>query len=182
MASALSFLRRRWWLVALGLVVAAGAALAVESLTDDDRPAALRQLERAQEAGEGTQEQSQRVLENLESIIENLEQGADLPQQSDEIHDLTVKQQESLEDLADVLCAQLEALKRTKAALQGARRSVGGVTRLGERQEDLVQDAVVALRRLTGFARTASGMSLTFARNAVYGARLAEDSEKAFRP
>ena len=174
------FLRTRWWAVALALVALAGAAAGVESLTDDDRPGAVSDLQRVQEAGERSQEQSERVVENLEDIVSNLEQGAALPRGSAQIRELTLRQQRSLEELAAVLRGQLAALKETRSSLVGTERSVTGVAQLGEEQRALVRRAAAALGDLRAFARRSSGMSRDFARRAVYGARLAEDSRDSF--
>lgn len=176
----LGFLNRRWRWVAAAIVVAVAVAAVIVASSGDEGPGALDDLERASRAGEEAQGSSQEIAENLERIAANLRAGSDLPEQSDEIRDLTAKQRRSLRQLAEILRAQLDALRRTSRSVAGTRSEVAGVTRLSRRQEALLDDALSALESLESFAQEASALSQRFAHRARYGARLAEDSRDAF--
>ena len=165
--------------VAAAAAVLGGGATAALVLRSD-RPAALDQLDRAARAGDEAQEATNRLTDNLDRIAANLKAGAGLSSQSDEIEDLTRDQRRSLTKLAALLRSQLASLRQTERSLRGTSKSSAGVAALGERQTRVIARALAALRRVKGYARTAGAASGRIARLAVYGARLAEDSQKAF--
>ena len=171
--------RRLPWVIAAVVAVAVGAAvLASVSGTPDQ----VGDLERASEAGDRAQSESAEITEDLEQIAENLRAGSGLPEQSDEIHELTSRQRRSLKKLAGILRSQLAALRKTSESLSGTRSAVTGIARLGQEQRELLQRALDALHRLEDFAEEASDKSARFAWRAMYGARLAEDSQESFEP
>jgi hypothetical protein len=173
-------LMERRWVVAIVVAVAlAGTGTAV-LLLRGGKPAALEDVERAQRAGTEAQRETRRLTENLDRIASNLEAGADLSSQSAEIEDLTNAQGRSLEKLAALLRGQLRSLQKTVASLKGTKSSSAGVARLGERQTRIVAHAVAALRRLEDLAREAGATTARITRQTIYGARLAEDSQRAF--
>ena len=169
---------RRWPWAAGALVIAAGGAFALTALTGSPEP--VQDLERASQAGERAQATSAEIVENLETIAENLEAGTNFSEQSEEIHGLTQRQEESLRALADVLRSQLGSLQETQRSLRGTRSAVVGVARLGARQQQLLDRALSALEEIEAFAERASKQSSDFAWRAKYGARLAEDSRDSF--
>ena len=176
----LGVIKRRWpWVLAVVVAVAAGG-LVLASM--GEAPDELDDLERASEAGDRAQSESAEITEDLERIAENLRAGSGLPEQSDEIHELTSRQRRSLKKLAGILRSQLDALRKTSESLSGTRSAVTGIARLGERQRELLQRALESLQRLEDFAQEASASSARFAWRAMYGARLAEDSQESFEP
>ena len=172
-------LRSGWgrWIV-LGAVlalVAGGAWWAARSGEDD-----LADLERAERSGERAQSSGDVIADNLDRLAENLEAGSRLAGQSEQIGSLTERQQRSLEDLSALLEEQLAELRRTAGAIGQTSRSSQRVAELSEAQAAQVRAAVGALRRMKAYAAEAGASSADLARKAVYGARLAEDSERSF--
>ena len=160
-------------------VVAIAGAVAL-GLRGGDEPEAVTDLRRAREAGEQVGSASRRIVENLERIESNLRAGADISEKGSTIHDLTTRQQRSLENLVGLLREQLDTLRRTKSSLEGTRRSASEVGELGAEQLRILQRTFAALEDLkadVGFATRTSG---ELSRLALYGARLAEDSQRRF--
>ena len=172
-------LRNRWRWVA-GVVAALGVAVLVLNVVRSDPPGDLEQLERASQAGERAQQTSTEIVDNLERIAANLEAGKGFSEQSEEIQELTRRQQRSLRDLAGILRSQLDSLRDTQRSLRRTRSAVTGVARLGAKQQALLDRALDALDRIEAFAERASDRSADFAWRALYGARLAEDSRDSF--
>ena len=168
--------RARW--VAAGLVVAATAGFFV--MQSDPAPPDLDELDRAARAGDQAATQSERITDSLERIAENLEAGADLSETSEEIHDLTERQQRSLADLADLLRGQLDSIKRTGEQLAESQESAQGVERIGRIETQRIKETLASLRILEDATRGAVERSADLARQAIYGARLAEDSAESF--
>lgn len=165
--------------VATGAGVVAIAAISVFFLTRNE-PRSVANLRRASEAGSELQRRSQALIDDLETIVERLRAGADLPERSDEIKELTDSQRESLRALIGILRDQLGALERTQQTLAGTKTAAEDVAGLGDRQRRLLAQALRALDDLEAFAENASDLGATFARDAIYGARLAEDSRDSF--
>lgn len=171
-------MQRRWIVVgAAFLLLAGGGALLV---LGGDKPAPLRQLDEAQRSGDAAQDATERLTDNLERIADNLAAGSDLSAQGAEIQELTTEQRRSVEELAALLRAQLHSLDETVGSLKGTKRSSAAVAELGERQAAVVARAVAALRRLEELAGSAVASTGRVARQALYGARLAEDSQRSF--
>jgi hypothetical protein len=170
--------RARWvaLLIALPAVLLAAVLLGGGPSAPED----LGELERATEAGSRAQLQSERITENLERIAENLEQGAQLGETSSEIHDLTEKQRDSLSDLADLLRGQLASIRRSSRYLEASSESAAGVERIGAIESRRIRRTLASLRSLERATRSAVTRSASLARQAIYGARLAEDSAEAF--
>ena len=168
--------RWRWLILGAVLVaVVAGVLWAARGGEDD-----LADLERAERSGRRAQSSGDVIADNLDRLAENLEAGSRLAGQSEQIGRLTRRQQRSLENLTSLLEDQLAELRRTAGAIGGTSRSSERVARLSEAQAAQVKAAVAALRRLRTFAAEASASSADLARQAVYGARLAEDSQRSF--
>jgi methyl-accepting chemotaxis protein len=173
------FTKRRTIGGLVALAVVGGGFLLARSA---DTPKPLEDLERAGEAGDDAQAQTQRIIDNLEDIADNLGEGSRLSENSATIHELTERQRESLEELIGVLESQLSALEETQATLSQTEEAATGVAELGQRQRSVIARSVEALRRLQGYIEDATRRSARFAQQATYGAKLAEDSRKHFRP
>jgi hypothetical protein len=161
---------------ALGAI---GSAVVI-SFSQGEEPEPLQDLQRAQQAGERAGAASRRIVANLERIESNLQQGAGLSDETGTIRDLTSRQSRSLENLVDLLSDQLETLQRTERTLRGTQRSAADVGRLGATQLDVLRRTLAALRQLEGDVRFSTRTSGELSRLALYGARLAEDSQKRF--
>lgn len=168
----------RW--VLPGLAVLAIGTAAVIALAQPEEPDALRDLQRAQEAGERAGSASDQIVANLERIESNLHAGVGLSEKTDQIHDLTERQGKSLENLADLLRDQLNVLRETTESLEGTHTSARGIGRLGAEQLAILNRTLGHLRELRSSAAYATRTSGELARLAIYGARLAEDSQKRF--
>jgi hypothetical protein len=169
---------RARWIVA-GIVGAATVGLLALNAADP-APPDLDELERAGRAGDKAQTQSERITDNLERIAENLEAGANLSESSEEIHALTEKQQRSLADLADLLRGQLESIQRTGQQLEESQESAESVERIGRIETQRIKETLASLRILEAATQQAVERSADLARQAIYGARLAEDSAESF--
>ena len=141
---------------------------------------ALQELGRAQEASGRARAASSEIAANLERIADNISAAEDLDSKSSEIRELTGKQRESLSELLAIMRSQLAAIDRSAELVEGTERASKTLAGLGRRQAALIRAAVDALMRLREFARDAGTISGYLARQAIYGARLAEDSEEAF--
>ena len=170
--------RARWVVASLGALAVAGALYSQTG--DPEPPADLQQLEEAGEAGSRASRQRDRITRSLERIAENLEAGAGLSEASDEIHELTERQQRSLADLADLLQGQLDSIRRTGEILDTSEESARNVEAIGEAERERIQGTIASLRILEDATRSAVARSADLARQAVYGARLAEDSADSF--
>jgi hypothetical protein len=169
--------RARW--IAAGVLVATTTSLAAFRMAAP-APPDLSDLDRAGRQGEKAQNQSERITESLERIAENLEAGAHLAETSEEIHALTEKQQQSLADLADLLRGQLDSIRRTGERLAESQDSAQSVERIGEIETERIKETLSSLRILEAATRGAVERSADLARQAIYGARLAEDSAESF--
>ena len=172
---------RARWLLPAGAVIAIGLAAFI-SLRGGDQPQPLSDLERAQRAGERAGSASEQIVANLRRIEANLQSGKGVSEGSATIRDLTARQRESLENLVGLLKDQLATLRRTKNSLEETQRSAANVGRLGAQQLAVLERTLAALRSLeedVGFSTRTSG---ELSRLALYGARLAEDSQKRFGP
>lgn len=168
--------------LALLLVVFAAAFAGPLLLSDGPSFEGLEDLERAQEQGEEAASSSDRIRRSLEDIADNLEKGADIAGQGDKIGELTSKQRDSLEDLVGLLETQLEVLDRSSGLVGETTESTTSLAEISERQAERLENAIEVLRDIKDLAAEASGSSADLSRQARYGARLAEDSEDAFRP
>jgi methyl-accepting chemotaxis protein len=165
--------------------IAAGLALALLAgagafLLSRPEPEALQEFGRAQEASGRARSASSEIAANLQRIADNISAAEDLDSKSSEIRELTEKQRGSLSELLEIMRSQLEAIDRSAELVEGTERASKTLALLGRRQAELIREAVDALMRLRGFARDAGTISGYLARQAIYGARLAEDSEEAF--
>jgi hypothetical protein len=167
-------------LALIALVVV--AAIAGPLLSDGASFEGLEDLERAQESGEVAADRSDRIRKSLEEIAENLEEGAGLSSSGDRIEELTTEQRRSLRELVSVLETQLGVLDRSSGLVSETTESTESLADISEAQAETLQDTIVVLRDIEDLAAEASASSADFARQAIYGARLAEDSEEAFRP
>jgi hypothetical protein len=172
-------MRRPSYLI-VGAVTALLVAGGVVMLVNREPPQALKDLERAKTASERAGEERDRIIANLDRIRENLAEGAGLSEKTAAIDRLTRRQVESLTELESLLRDQLEVLNRTQGALSSTSRAAAAVAKLGEEQVALLKRTIAALTELRGHARTATEISRLFAQRALYGAKLAEDSRKAF--
>ena len=168
--------RRRWIALGATLALLAGGAWWVARSGEDD----LADLERAERSGERAQSSGDVIADNLDRLAENLEAGTRLADQSERIGSLTRRQQRSLEDLSSLLEGQLDELRRTAGAIGDTSRSSQRVANLSQAQAAQIRAAVAALRRMKAYAAEATASSADLARRAVYGARLAEDSQRSF--
>jgi hypothetical protein len=169
-------LTRRGWL-ALGAVMLVIAALFL--LVRRSEPA-LEDIQRATERGEVAASRSERIEKSLEEIARNLRSGSELTERSDEIEELTTEQRRSLETLVDLLQAQLDTIERGSEFVEETEESTETLLRLSGEQAEKLEESVFVLRDLRDFARLAGARSADLARSALYGARLAEDSQRAF--
>ena len=166
-----------WVLVAVAL----SAAVAAPFVFGGEEPLEqLNELERAQRAGEKASTRSDEIRQSLEDIAANLKAGSELSSRGDKIEDLTSRQQDSLRELVDVLKAQLEVLDRSSALVGETTESTTSLAELSSEQSAALKKAVGVLRDIEGFAATAGTRSANLARQALYGARLAEDSADSF--
>jgi hypothetical protein len=163
-----------------GAVIVAGALAFVGWRAFSNPPPEVHQLERAQKQGERAQSASARITENLNEIAENLKKGAELGSQSHKINALTEAQQRSLAGLVGLLKRQLSSVSKTTSSLAGTKQSAAEVARISRAQADVINRAVASLRRLRDYAATAGDASAKLTRLAVYGARLAHQSQKDF--
>ncbi|MBK5228688.1 MAG: hypothetical protein JJE05_09290 [Actinobacteria bacterium] len=143
-------------------------------------PEPPRDLERLTEASEAAGDRSATITANLERIAENLAEGASLPGDTEEIRSLTDKQRDSLKRLAVLLEEQLEALAASTGALAGTQETTSDLARLSKEQVRILRRTVAALQELRDHAARAAAASAKVDTAARYGARLAEDSQKAF--
>lgn len=169
--------RARWIAAGVFAAVVAGAVLLQQA---DPAPPDLDDLDRAGRAGDRAQTQSERITDSLERIARNLEAGADLAETSEEIHSLTERQQRSLADLAELLRGQLGSIRRTSERLEESQESARSVERIGEIETERIRETLGSLRILEAATRGAVERSADLARQAIYGARLAEDSADSF--
>jgi hypothetical protein len=169
-------------LLALIVVVCVAAVLGPILLGGDPSLEALEDLESAQESGEEAATSSERIRRSLDEIADNLEAGAGISSQGDRIGELTAEQQKSLRDLVSVLEIQLGVLDRSSALVGETTESTRSLAELSEAQAANLKEAVGVLRSIEDLAAEASGSSADLARQALYGARLSEDSKDAFRP
>jgi hypothetical protein len=169
---------RAWRIAAVALVVA--AATSGLWLLASNEPEPLRDIRRAQAAGDSAADRAEEVLANLEALTSNLERGEGLGTKTAEIRELTKKQRASLQTLADVLRGQITAIRRSVAGIEGTERSTAAVAELSARQAAAIRRSVVALERLRAAARRSGAASADFALRAAYAAKLAEDSSEAF--
>jgi flagellar basal body-associated protein FliL len=163
--------------IVAGLASAGTAAFVLANRESQE----LAQLERAEEERTALDRASDALTANLEQITENLEQGEGLASTTAEIRELTKAQQASLEKLAGYLRAQLRIVRRTIETLERSTAPAARLAELSDRQADVVERAVAALRDLERFVVSASNLSAELSTQARYGARLAEDSRKAFK-
>ncbi len=168
-------------LALVAIVVAAGIAGPV-FLSDGTPFEGLEDLERAQESGETAANRSERIRKSLEEIAENLQAGSGLSNSSDRIGELTSEQRGSLRELVSVLETQLEVLDRSSALVGETTESTESLADISETQADNLEETIGVLRDIEDLAAEASASSANLTRQAKYGARLAEDSEDAFRP
>jgi methyl-accepting chemotaxis protein len=168
-------------LALIALVVA--AAIAGPLLLSDESPfEELEDLERAQESSEEAADRSDRIRKSLEEIANNLKAGAGLSSSGDRIEELTSEQRRSLLELVDVLETQLGVLDRSSKLVDETTGSTETLADISETQAENLEDTIDVLRNIEDLAAEASGSSADLARQARYGARLAEDSKDAFRP
>jgi DNA-binding transcriptional MerR regulator len=144
------------------------------------KPKALRDLERAEHAGERVGRSSADLVADLDRISENLEAGFDLRQSTERIHALTEKQVASLDEVGRLLRKQIAELETTLSELRGTRSTAASIEGLSQEQSQILARTIETLRRLRAMARLSSGTSADLAVVARYGARLAEDSRRAF--
>ena len=157
-----------------GLIAGTGIYLALGG------PEPPRDLERLTDASEVAGERSATITANLERIAENLAEGATLTGDTEEIRSLTEKQRDSLKRLAALLEEQLEALAASTGALEGTQETTSDLARLSKKQARILKRTVEALEELRDHAASAATASANVDTAARYGARLAEDSQKAF--
>jgi hypothetical protein len=169
-------------LQALIALVSAAAVAGPLFLGDGSSFQSLEDLERAQESGAVAANRSDRIRKSLDEIAENLEEGAGLSRSGDRIEELTTEQRRSLRDLIGVLETQLEVLDRSSALVNETTESTESLADISERQAENISETLGVLRDIEDLAAEASANSADLTRQATYGARLAEDSEEAFRP
>jgi DNA-binding transcriptional MerR regulator len=167
-------------------LVAAGAAgvllvLGIAALASvSGKPEPLRDLERAEQAGESVRRSSADLVADLDRISENLEAGFDLRETTGSIHALTEKQVASLDEVARLLRKQISELERTLSQLRGTRSTADSIEGLSAEQSQILARTIDTLKKLRTMARLSSATSADLAVAARYGARLAEDSRRAF--
>jgi hypothetical protein len=168
----------------LGLIalVSAAAIVAPIFLGDGTSFQSLEDLERAQESGEIAATRSDRIRKSLDEIAENLHAGAGLSSSGDKIGDLTAEQRRSMRDLVAVLETQLEVLDRSSSLVDETTESTESLADISATQAGNLEETIAVLRDIEDLAAEASSRSADLTRQATYGARLAEDSEEAFRP
>jgi uncharacterized membrane protein len=142
----------------------------------------LEKLEKAQASGEEASTTSDRIRRSLREIADNLEEGAGISTKGDRIGELTAEQQRSLRQLVAVLETQLDVLDRSSELVGETTESTESLADISAAQAANLKDAIVVLRNVEGLAADATARSTDLTRQARYGARLAEDSEEAFRP
>ncbi len=168
--------RRNLLVVSFAALAIAAGVVSVMTL----RPP--KDLADLQASADRASEGSERITENLQRLADNLEAGASLPGDTEAIHALTIKQQDSLERLADLLEQQLDSIAASAQALEDTQTSTDELAELSEAQAAILQRAVAALEDLKSFAASAARLSAEVATSARYGARLAIDSQEAFGP
>lgn len=168
---------RGWLAVAIVALVVVGGYLAFR-----EQEPVLKDVERATQAGEEAQSRSEKLESSLEDIAENLRAASGLSDKSDRIEELTTAQRRSLISLIDLLESQLETLERSSELVGETESETKSLAELSEEQTTRLGEAVEVLERLKSFARRAGAKSADLARSAAYSARLAEDSQKAFKP
>lgn len=164
------------------IVIAATAALIAGTgiFLTFGGPEPPRDLGRLTDASEVAGDQSAKITANLERIAENLAEGASLPGDTEEIHSLTEKQRDSLKRLAALLEDQLEALAGSTSALEDTQETTNDLAELSKEQVRILRRTVAALEELRDHAARGAAASAKVDTAARYGARLAEDSQKAF--
>jgi methyl-accepting chemotaxis protein len=168
--------------LALLVVVLVAAVAGPVFLGGDPSFDGLEDLERAQEKGEEAASSSDRIRKSLEEIAENLREGSGISGKGDRIEELTAEQRRSLQDLVAVLETQLGVLDRSSGLVGETTESTTSLAEISERQAQNLEEAIAVLRDIEDLAAEASASSADMSRQALYGARLAEDSEDAFRP
>jgi hypothetical protein len=169
-------------LLALIALVSASAIAGPILLSDGSSFQSFEDLERAEERGEVASTRSDRIRKSLDEIASNLKAGAGLSSSGDKIGELTTEQRRSMHDLVEVLENQLDVLDRSSALVDETTESTKSLADISETQAGNLEETIAVLRNIEDLAAEASARSADLTRQATYGARLAEDSEEAFRP
>lgn len=165
--------KRTRWIAVLALLAVGGTLVVLKLGAPGD-------LERLNDASETAGQESETITANLERIADNLAEGMSLSGDTSEIRELTEEQQASLKRLAALLKEQLAALGASAEALEGAEETTSALAQLSRAQARILRRTVQALQDLRGYAGAAAEASAEVDEAARYGARLAEDSERAF--
>ena len=169
-------------LLALIALVTLAAILGPLFLSGGPSLGDLEKLEKAQESSEEAATRSDRIRHSLEEIADNLESGAGISEKGDRIGELTEEQQKSLRELVVVLESQLDVLDRSSELVGETTESTVSLADLSEEQTASLKTAVAVLSDIEALAADAGERSADLARQALYGARLSEDSKDAFKP
>jgi len=162
------------------VAAAVSAALAIALAGPLEPPASMDHLETTRSEGAKLQERSTRLREDIDEIADNFEAAAGLSEVSGEIRSLTRAQQRSLQRVQALLERQVDSIAGTAAVVEELRLINAEVADASARQADALRQNLTALRRVRAIARRSHSISSYFARQAAYGARLAEDSARSF--
>lgn len=165
-----------------GGIGAVAAGLVAVSALGSEPPEAIEQLEKARSEGAKLRDRSSELRRGIEKIADNFGPAAGLSEVSGEIRQLTLTQQRSLLRVEGLLADQVDNVGATAAIVADIRRMNDQVGLASRRQARVLRQNLSTLRRLRAMARRTRVISTYFARQAAYGARLAEDSARSFGP
>ena len=80
----------------------------------------------------------------------------------------------------DLLRGQLDSIQRTGEQLEESQESAESVERIGQIETQRIKETLASLRILEAATQRAVERSADLPRQAIYGARLAEDSAESF--
>lgn len=156
------------------------AIVAAALIAGNLHPRDLADLDRAKRAGEAIQERGDRLRHNLERVTRNIAKGEGLGSKTARISRLTLKQRSSLLRVNEIVAEQYRSLVSAVGSIRRAGTITDSITAETARQSQRLRRTVGLLRRLRHHAITARRVSVALANEALYGARLAEDSARAF--
>jgi hypothetical protein len=156
------------------------AVVAAVLVAGNLHPQELEDLDRAKRAGEAIQDRGDRLRRNLERVTRNIGEGEGLGSTTARISRLTLKQRSSLLRVTEIVAEQYGSLLSAVGSIERAATITDSITAETTRQSERLRRTVGLLRRLRHHAITARRVSVGLANEALYGARLAEDSARAF--
>lgn len=165
--------------VAVGAASVAVAAAAC-GVSPGGSPEPIEELETVRTEGAKLQDRSGQLRAGIDEIAANFEAAAGLSDVSGEIKSLTLAQQRSLLRVRGLLRRQVDSIVGTATVVAEIRSLNAELADASARQAATLERNLDDIRRIRRVARRTRAISAYFARQAVYGARLAEDSARSF--